>query len=135
MTLENPAARTHAVFFYGLYMDEAVLATKGVIAKPVGIAYVEDHEVKLGSKAMMLRSPGARAYGVVFHLTHGDIGKLYAAIAGEYVAEAFTTVMREGGERVAAVSMVHLAPPVGTAEDPAYAGPFKALLRKIGLPG
>jgi hypothetical protein len=129
----NSRDRPLHVFFYGLYMDAQVLASKGVSAASPVAAYVPDHVVKLGSKAMMLRSPGGRCHGMVFAMTHAEVDKLYAGM-DDYRAEAFLAVPLEGGAPIAAVSMVHVDPPIESAEDPAYAVPFRALLARLGLP-
>jgi uncharacterized cupin superfamily protein len=113
-------------------MDADILSAKGVVPRQPRIAYVEDHVVKLGSKAMLLPSPKGRAYGVLFQLTRAEMDRLYAGM-DDYREQAFTAV-QPNGNAIAAVSRVHVDPPVHSAEDPAYGVPFRALLRKLGLP-
>ena len=70
---DNSKNRLHDVFFYGLYMDPDVLEQKGVQPRNPRIAKVEGYELRIGSKATLLRERGGVAYGVVYSLTHSEI--------------------------------------------------------------
>jgi hypothetical protein len=67
-------------FFYGLFMDTAILRDAGV-AEPTHPrrAYVDHFELYIGQRATLLPRAGARAYGMLFALTHTDLDLLYAA--------------------------------------------------------
>lgn len=129
---DNSAERTFEVFFYGLNMDAQVLAARGVAPREPRVAHVAGYRVQLGAKAMLLRARGARAYGMLFQLTHREMDGLYAALH-EYRAEAFCAVL-PNGETVPAISMVHVNPPVHSTQDPAYAAAFCRLVHQLNLP-
>ncbi|EEA00726.1 conserved hypothetical protein [Burkholderia sp. H160] len=127
---------TFDVFFYGLNMDADLLTSKGVVPRDPRVALIEDHVVILGAKAMLQRSHGGRAYGMLFRLTHREMGTLYADLH-DYSPEPFTAILvnaDEGARPVAAISMVHRDPPVDSNHDPAYCARWKDLVRQLGFP-
>lgn len=128
----NSADRIFDVFFYGLNMDAKILSSKGVVPRQPRVAYIDNFTVRLGAKAMLLRSCGRRAYGMLFKLTHHELDDLYATLI-EYRAEPFQAVLANG-ERVAAISMVHVDPPINSAQDADYSAAFHDLTYRLGLP-
>jgi hypothetical protein len=121
-----------SVFFYGLFMDAAVLRSHGVAPSEAGIAFVADHAVRLGAKAMLLPAPGQRAWGLLYALTRAELDALYANVPG--YREVACTAHRLNGAVTPAVSMVHTHPPIDSAEDLAYAAKWKVLVQRLGLP-
>lgn len=130
--------RVLEVFFYGLYMDAEVLSSRGVVPRAPRRAFIEGHSVRLGSKAVLLRAAGKRAYGMLFRLTHDEIDVLYEHTSG-YVAEPFVAVpIAESAfaAPVAAISMVHRELPDNWqgGRDTDYAGRWLALTQRLGIP-
>src|SRR5262245_37996255 len=77
-------------FFYGLFMDIAILRASGV-AEPANPrrGFVKDFELCIGQRATLVPIAGSRAYGLLFALTHTELDLLYAAPGLEaYRAEA-----------------------------------------------
>lgn len=66
-------------FFYGLFMDVEVLREAGVSPTHPRRAYVDDFALRIGRRATLLPSAGARAYGMLYSLTHAELDRLYAA--------------------------------------------------------
>ena len=66
-------------FFYGLFMDLDILREGGVAPINPRRAYVDDFALRIGQRATLLPSAGARAYGMLFALTHAELDRLYAA--------------------------------------------------------
>ena len=66
-------------FFYGLFMDTDVLRQSGVAPVNPRRAYVEDYALHIGQRATLVPRAGARAYGMVFALTHAELDRLYGA--------------------------------------------------------
>jgi len=129
---DNDAERTFDVFFYGLNMDAGVLLSKGVTPRDARVAFIDGHMVKLGEKAMLLRSPKGRAYGMLFRLTHGEMDELYKGL-DDYRAEPFQAVCANG-RAVVAISMVHVSPHIHAQQDPEYSVRWNELVLKLGLP-
>ena len=121
-------------FFYGLFMDPDVLRENGVAPTAPRHAYSEDHRLRIGARATLVRSPGDRAYGMIFALTHDELERLYSAPGLEqYRAETISVTTFEG-ERLD-VSCYNLSVPpgpgVGSSE---YAERLRAVLAKLGFP-
>ena len=53
-------------FFYGLFMDEAILLDKQVIPVNPRPAFVEGFQLRIGHRATLFPHVGARAYGMLF---------------------------------------------------------------------
>lgn len=84
-------------FFYGLFMDKDVLRESQVIAVSPRRAYVDDYALRIGRRATLVPTSGARAYGMVFALTHEEFEKLYTAPGLEhYRPEAVLAHTLEG---------------------------------------
>jgi len=131
---DNSVTRKVEVFFYGLYMDPAVLEQKGVIPRNPRGAFVENFAVKIGKRVTLLRSPGRRAYGVVYSLSHEEINSLYWGAGIEaYRAEAVVAKLIPGGE-VPALCCILSEPPAGDEQNPEYTEKLEALLNKLQLP-
>ena len=84
-------------FFYGLFMDSDILRQSQVRAVSPRRAYVDGYRLRIGRRATLVPTPGARAYGMVFALTHDELEKLYGAPGlEEYRPEAVLALSMEG---------------------------------------
>lgn len=61
-----------SVFFYGLFMDAALLASKGVHAKDPTVGFVDGYTLRIGERATLVPESGGRAYGVLMEITPED---------------------------------------------------------------
>jgi hypothetical protein len=59
------------VFFYGLFMDEELLRGKGLEPEGGEIAAIDGFALRIGQRAALVPTPGAKVYGLVFSLTRG----------------------------------------------------------------
>ena len=130
---DNSKNRLHDVFFYGLYMDPDVLEQKGVQPRNPRIAKVEGYELRIGSKATLLRERGGVAYGVVYSLTHSEINSLYwGAGLDAYAAEALLAKIGEDNQAVLCCNLVE--PPAKDESNPEYGQKLAAAMKKLGVP-
>jgi hypothetical protein len=122
------------VFFYGLFMDEALLREKGLSPENCRAASVDDFQLVTGERATLVRREGARAHGVVYTLTRGEVEALYSEESvSAYRSEVVTASLADG--RVEQVVCFNLpAPPSGEARNPLYASKLRALAERLGLP-
>ncbi len=65
--------RSIDVFFYGLFMDVKLLRSQSVMPSNPRRAFVEGFNLPIGRRAMLIPTEGARAYGMLIALTHGEI--------------------------------------------------------------
>ena len=128
------AARRVTGFFYGLFMDDYVLMEAGVSAQNPQKALVEDFGLRVGQRATLVPEAGTRAYGMLYDLTHEELGKLYGAPGLEYYRpEAVEAHLLEGGSRPALCYNLLDAPAPGEA-NAAYAKRLSEALERLGFP-
>src|SRR5690349_24782033 len=86
------------VFFYGLFMDEALLREKGVNPVKRRMAFVENFSLVIGARATLVPCAGRTVYGVIFGLTHHEVDALYReASVSVYRPEAVLAQLAGGG--------------------------------------
>ena len=121
-------------FFYGLFMDLEILREGGVAPINPRRAYVDDFALRIGQRATLLPSAGARAYGMLFALTHAELDRLYPAPGLEqYRPEAILAHPLEGPPTPALCYNLREAP--GPLErNPEYVARLRRALIKLDFP-
>ena len=121
-------------FFYGLFMDADVLRDAGVASERPRRAYVEEFALRIGRRATLVPSQNARAYGMVYAMTHAELEKLYGAPGLEtYRPEALTAQLLDGGS-VPALCYNLIEPPGPDEANADYAEKLRAALRRLDFP-
>jgi hypothetical protein len=122
------------VFFYGLFMDEALLRGKGLNPLNRRVAYVEGFRLRIGERATLVPSEGATAHGVVFSLTRGELDALYSEPSvSAYRPEVVNARTADGGS-ARALCFNLPAPPSAGERNPLYASKLRELAARLGLP-
>lgn len=123
------------VFFYGLFMDVAILRAGGVaeLDNPRR-AFVDNFELRIGQRATLVPVAGSRVYGMLFALTHTELDLLYAAPGLElYRAEAIFAQPFDGMVTPAlCYNLRH--PPPADEWNPAYASRLQDILAGASFP-
>ena len=122
-----------AVFFYGLFMDESLLASKGIKASNAAVGYVDGYGLRIGRRATLVRDEASRAYGVLMTIQAEALRVLYSEESvADYVSEAVSVTMSD----YTVESAVCYILPEGKLEgtNSAYANSLLVLARKLGLP-
>jgi hypothetical protein len=122
------------VFFYGLFMDHALLEGKGIRPEDIRLAAVTGLGLRLGARAALVPASGAEVHGVLMKLTHAELDRLYSepSVQG-YRPEPVLAVSPNGASVAALCYNLHEAP--GPDERNAeYAAKLRALGQRIGLP-
>jgi len=89
-------------FFYGLFMDEQILAQRGVACEDVRLCYLDNFGLKLARRLNLVVEPGARVYGCVMRVDCDALIQLYASESlAEYVSRE-VYVITDGGKDVEA---------------------------------
>jgi len=121
-------------FFYGLFMDAEVLRKAGTQPSNFRRAYVADFALRIGQRATLVPSPGARAYGMLISLTHADLDRLYGASGLEaYRPEAVVAHPFEGGA-IPALCYNLVQAPEPHERNPEYAMRLRSVLENLGFP-
>lgn len=85
------------VFFYGLFMDENLLVSKGVQPSAVAPGFVNDFALRIGDRATLVPESGSRAYGLLMQLTVQETESLYAEEGvSDYLPEPVTVELMDG---------------------------------------
>ncbi|MDH3578376.1 MAG: gamma-glutamylcyclotransferase [Gammaproteobacteria bacterium] len=121
------------VFFYGLFMDVDLLAKKGITPQVAVVGHVDGFSLHIGERATLLRSAGARAYGVMMEISSGEAKDLYAeSSVADYVPKAITVELMDGSEVEA--SCYTLPDDKITETNKDYAKALLQVADKLGLP-
>ena len=121
-------------FFYGLYMDPAVLGESKVEPADPRRAYVDGFALRIGQRATLLPSAGARAYGMLMALTHAELERLYTAPGLEQYRPEAVLAQPLDGAPVPALCYNLREAPAPHERNPHYAARLQRVLAKLGFP-
>lgn len=121
------------VFFYGLFMDEGLLAGKGIKPSAVSPGIVKGYRLRIGERATLEQSPGRRAYGVVMDIAPGEATALYAEDSvADYVPETVEVELLDGSRLEATCYNLPAGKVAGANGD--YARSLLAVAGRLGFP-
>lgn len=121
-------------FFYGLFMDEALIGRKGLHPSDVRRGSVRGFGLRIGQRATLVTSSEERAYGVVMRLPVDELAALYAEPSvAAYLPEA-VIVELEDGRSVPALCYNLPEAPGPDERNPEYAGKLRVLAKALALP-
>ncbi len=122
------------VFFYGLFMDDALLREKGMNPKNRRMALVENFCLIIGARATLVPCADATVHGVLFSLTHSEVDALYGeASVSAYRPEAVSAQLKDGSV-IPALCFNLPVPPSKEERNPQYVSKLRELAERIGLP-
>lgn len=130
-------ARKPYGFFYGGYMDAALLRAAGTSPEAGEKAHLDGFKLTVGPLANLEEKDGARAYGLLARLSHEDLDTLYAGDpahlkGARYLPEA-VLVHTDDGRAVPA--MTYICPKLsGDLPDPTYVANLAKAAETLGLP-
>jgi len=128
------ASRRIDVFFYGLFMDVALLQQQGIQPCNVRRARVEGFDLAIAERATLVPRTSCTVFGVLISLTHEDVTHLYAdASVQDYRPEAVLAIT-EDGQSIPALCYNLTTPPSRPGANRAYAQALLALAQHLGLP-
>jgi hypothetical protein len=122
------------VFFYGLFMDGALLRTRGLDPRDLARAWVDGWSLRIGRRATLVPAPDSRAYGLVMSLTMEELDRLYSDPSVQEYRPVPVLAQREKGEPIPALCYVLPAPPDPAERNAEYAEKLRTLARSVGLP-
>ena len=122
-------------FFYGLFMDEDILGESQIVPANPRRAFVDGYALRIGRRATLIPDSDARAYGMVFALTHNELERLYTAPGLEqYRPEAVLAQILEGGDILPALCYNLLEAPEPDETNAEYAARLQVALRRLDFP-
>ncbi len=121
------------VFFYGLFMDEAVLTKKGISPASAEVGYVDGFTLRIGERATLVRSAGTRSYGVMMIISTEEVKELYAeSSVADYVPESVTVELANGSKVEATCYTLPVEKVTGT--NRVYAEALWEVASRLDLP-
>lgn len=124
------------VFFYGSYMNFAVLQEVDLIPAEWEVASAPGFDLRIAPRANLIRSDQHTVWGINVTATHSELTRLYdhaKGVLGEtYLPEAILTFTGDGRIRPA---MTYLCPHMESRPaDGAYVERIAAPARQLGFP-
>lgn len=122
------------IFFYGLFMDRALLTGKGFHPEMIGPAVLPEYRIHIGERATLLPFASGRAYGIVMELPDQEAHALYSEPSvREYTPEVVQVELLESNQ-VVAVYCYNLPRELGLAgTNPGYAKKLSQLAQSLQL--
>jgi hypothetical protein len=122
------------VFFYGLFMDRAMLQAKGVAPMELRPAELPGFELRIGERATLVTSNAGRVHGMLASLPHAELERLYSDPSlKDYRPEA-VIVNTPGGDPVPALCYNLVELPSDQEHNPEYAARLRTLAEQLGFP-
>jgi hypothetical protein len=85
------------VFFYGLFMDERLLAKKGIEPSEVSLGFVGGYALRIGERATLVHRPDSHAYGAMMDVAPIEVTELYAEDSvADYLPETVIVELMDG---------------------------------------
>jgi hypothetical protein len=128
------AHRRIDVFFYGLFMDQELLRSKGIQPSDVRVAAVSGFKLRIGARAALVPSPDAEVHGVLMKLSHAELDKLYAEPGVQAYRPEPVLAVGSDGMTVAALCYNLPEAPASDERNAEYAAKLRAVAQRIGLP-
>ena len=122
------------MFFYGLFMDEALLRSKGVEPEHMQQATVQGFQLRIAQRATLVPTPGCTVHGMVASLKHRKLEQLYSEpTVRDYRPEPVVAHLRSGGQVPALCFNLIATPSVGEGNRE-YAERLRTLAQRLGFP-
>jgi hypothetical protein len=134
IAMTDREVRRIEVFFYGLFMDEALLREKGTNPMNRRTALLENFALRIGDRATLVPCSGQTVHGVLYHLTHAEVDALYAEASLSLYRPEAVAAQPADGSVVPALCFNLPAPPSIDERNPQYASKLRELAARLGLP-
>lgn len=122
------------VFFYGLFMDQAVLRAKGLAPESPELAFVPGFALRIGQRATLVQQASGRVHGVVMSLTLAELQRLYADASVQAYEPQAVLAHLAGGGVTAALCYTLPHPPLTGEPNPEYVAQLRSVAQQVGLP-
>ena len=122
------------IFFYGLFMDEDLLRSKGVTSTNLRPASLTGFQIRIGNRATLVPEQHGQVFGLAASLSHNELDRLYSEPSMQaYKPEAVLVHLSDGS--VVPALCFNLPEPPSTAEwNDEYASKLRDLARRLNFP-
>jgi hypothetical protein len=122
------------VFFYGLFMDEDLLRSKGVTPTNLRLGSVSGFQLLIGDRATLVPTQAGRVFGLIVSLTHTELERLYSEPGLRSYQPEPVLVHLLGGEALAALCFNLPEPPSADEHNAEYASRLRSLAARLNFP-
>jgi hypothetical protein len=122
------------VFFYGLFMDEALLQAKGITSPDLRVASVPGFQLRIGNRATLVPIPSGRVFGLVASLSHSELERLYSEPSVQAYRPEAVLAHLVNGVILAALCFNLVESPSFNERNPDYATKLRALAERLHFP-
>jgi hypothetical protein len=122
------------VFFYGLFMDDSYLRSKGVGVRRPRKAVLPGYALRVAQRGLLVPQFGAQAFGMVFTVSDAEIDRLYAELGLHIYRPLSVLLLCEDGAYAPALTFNPGDEHAGEGVNAEYLSKLRALHGKLGLP-
>jgi len=122
------------VFFYGLFMDEDLLKSKGVAPANIRSASVSGFQLRIGERATLLPAQSGRVFGLIASLSHAELERLYSEPGVQAYKPEAVLGQLSNGEVLAALCFNLPEPPSADERNSDYASRLRSLAGRLHFP-
>ena len=126
--------RRVALFFYGLFMDADLLRGKGAAPETVQPAAAPGYALRIGNRATLVADAASVAHGMLMHLSHVDIDKLYSEPSVSMYRPEAILVLASDGTWIPALTYNLTVEPGPDERNADYATKLRDLAQRLRLP-
>ena len=126
-----------STFFYGSYMNPAVLEEVDIIPERIEVARLSGYDICIRPRANLIRSEQHSVYGVVVAATHAELTRLYAHsqnVLGESYAPEPVLVQTNDQKWLPVLCYISHSMKPSPATDHAYIERIVQPAREFGFP-
>jgi hypothetical protein len=122
------------VFFYGLFMDEDLLHSKGVTPTNLRPASLTGYKLRIGNRATLVPAKSSQVFGLVASLTHNELDRLYSEPSVQAYKPEAVLVQLSNAEVLPTLCFNLPEPPSADEGNAEYASKLRALARRLNFP-
>ena len=122
------------IFFYGLFMDEELLRSKGVRPTHLRLASVSGFQLRIGDRATLVPAESGRVFGLVTSLSHAEVEQLYSEPSVRAYRPEAVLASLSNGEIRAALCFNLPEPPSASERNDDYVFKLLSLAQRLRFP-
>ena len=122
------------IFFYGFFMDAALLQAEGFSPENSIIAELHGYSLRIGNRATLVPDANKTVYGSLMSMTHDEIDKLYSVESLKAYRYVPVIVHTKDGKTLPALCFILPDPPADHERNEEYARKLKSAAIRCGLP-
>lgn len=122
------------IFFYGLFMDEALLQAKDIPSPNLRVASVAGFQLRIGNRATLVPARKERVFGLVGSLSHSELEQLYSEASVQAYKPEAVLVQLVNGESLPVLCFNLVELPATDEHNPEYASKLCALATQLQFP-